>query len=416
MSGWRDRGSKALKQFKAFAHSTRRYPREKALADHVSTHNLLYAANPVYIEVTQGGTSPIRGFAALVWLQLLLACGYGVIAAYGMVFDPSPQVTGGWRVFGVIMGLVMLAGTLLPLLMLFFSFFTPTDAVVRFDRKRQMVYKWSGQGLIEIPWSRLTPVVQGMATSPMQASKTYRALFVDYAANGEPRCTQDVPHLMLVGQPSGGEQGALYFLEYVRRYMEDGWDAVPRPRTWLRHRPRWRAMFNFVGMADAWAEEERAPTEEGRPWWLAALFGVGSCVLFPMQVTNWLALQVAPRPRWPRSLKNMHADDLAAIGYLPDGRRAKARLQGVVAERDGDEAEAACRRGEPSGWLDRLAALITIPMIFLSPLLVWIAGFGYLPFFQIDLGAAFVWSGVLGAGATAIALLSLRYVMSPLRA
>lgn len=413
MGGWKSKGTKALEQFKAFSQSTRRYPKGKALADHASAHNLLYAANPVYIEVTQGGTSPIRGFAALIWFGGMLGCWYAAISAFGLALDSSPMVTGGWRIFDFMMGLVMLLGSSLPMFLLFFSFFAPTDAVIRFDRKRRMVYKWSNQGLVEIPWSHLTPVVQGMATSPIQASKTYRALFVDYAANGEPRCTKDVPHLMLVGQPSGGEQGALYFLEYVRRYMEDGWDAVPRPRAWLRHRPRWRAMFNFVGMADAWAEEERSPTEEGRPWWLAALFGVGSCVLFPMQVTNWLALQVAPRPRWPRSLKNMHAEDLTAIGYLADGRRATARLQDVVAPPDGDEAR--CHGGEPSGWLDRMAALITIPMIFLSPLLVWIAGFGYLPFFQIDLSVAFAWSIVLGAGATAIALLSLRYVMTPLR-
>lgn len=402
MAAWKNKSRKALEQFKAFADSTRRYDKVGRLADHAAAENLLYAANPVYIETTQGGTSPIRGFGAVIWLGALLALWWmgtgGVVAA----FEPSLTRSAGTRITYFVMGLVLLVGSALPGLLLFFSFFAPTDAVVRFDRKRQVAYKWSDQGLIEIPWANLTPVVQGMMTSPMQASRTYRAMFVEYAPNGEPRCTNGVPHLMQLGWPSGDEEGALFALEYVRRYMDEGWQAVPRPQQWLRHRPRWRAMFNFVGIVDDWAREEREPSELGKPWGLALFFGSAGLAMIPMQITNWLALQVAPKPRWPRTLKVQHARDLAEIGYRPDGRRA-----GVA---DDTAVSPAAASGDPSSWLDRLVACIAIPMALLSPLLFWVGAFGFVPGFKIGIYEAALWSCVLGLGATALALLSIRYV------
>lgn len=403
MAAWKNKSRKALEQFKAFADSTRRYDKVGRLADHAAAENLLYAANPIYIETTQGGTSPIRGFGAVIWLGAMLACWYGSYAGFRILSSNSSS--GGLDILSALLfflSALILFGSVLPGFLLFFSFFTPTDAVVRFDRKRQVAYKWSDQGLIEIPWAKLTPVVQGMMTSPMQASRTYRAMLVEYAPNGEPRSTNGVPHLMQLGWPSGDEQGALLALEYVRRYMDEGWQAVPRPQQWLRHRPRWRAMFNFVGIVDDWAREEREPSELGKPWGLALFFGSAGLAMIPMQITNWLALQVAPKPRWPRTLKVQHARDLAEIGYRPDGRRA-----GVA---DDIAVSPAAASGDPSSWLDRLVACIAIPMALLSPLLFWVGAFGFVPGFKIGIYEAALWSCVLGLGATALALLSIRYV------
>lgn len=402
MAAWKSRSAKALEQFKAFADSTWRYDKAGRLAGHAAAENLLYAANPVYIETTQGGTSPIRGFGAVIWLGLFLFCWVAGVAALGVTLDSHSGTTAGFRILGLIMGPVMLIGSALPGFLLFFSFFTPTDAVVRFDRKRQVAYKWSDQGLIEIPWADLTPVVQGMMTSPMQASRTYRAMFVEYAPNGEPRCTNGVPHLMQLGWASGDEQGALFALEYVRRYMDEGWQSVPLPQQWLRHRPGWRAIFNFIGIVDDWAREEREPTELGKPWGLALFFGGAGLAMIPMQVTNWLALQVAPRPKWPRALRLQHANDLAEIGYRPDGQRVGAADEAAVSP--------AAAGGGPSGWLDRLVACVAIPMALLSPLLFWVGAFGFLPGFKIGIYEAAVWSCVLGLGSTALALLSIRFV------
>jgi hypothetical protein len=50
-------------------------------------------------------------------------------------------------------------------------------------------------------------------------------------------------------------------------------------------------------------------------------------LLFPLQFTNWLALRVAPLPKWPRDLTDMHNADVAAAGAQES---ASARRKPVI--------------------------------------------------------------------------------------
>lgn len=396
-------GEKALENFKAFAHNTRHYPQDQPLTSGPVGDWLLYAANPVYLEVTQGGTSSIRGFAAIIWMGGAITCLY--IGAGGFI---SGMQDSDW--ISIIFAPILFIGGLIPASLVYISFFLPTDIIVRFDRKRQLAHLWTPKGPIEIPWANLTPIVQGMATSPMLPSRTYRGMHVEYAPDGEPRSTHGVPHIIQVGQPSGTEECALFFLEYVRRYMKEGLHAVPRPQKWLRHRPRWRAMFNFINCVDEWEMELERPSQIP-PWGTTVLLAVMFPLLFPMQVTHWLALKVAPRPHWPRQLEATHAADLAELGLRPrEGWQEAPRRQPVV--RLNGELQPPALQAEPmqtvtdGNWRDRLAAWVAVPLAFASPILFW-GGLADLLPFKMTLTQIFVWPLLMGFAATAIALLSL---------
>ena len=402
------RGKRVLDDFKAFAHNTKRYDSAGSLAAHANAEWLLYAANPVYIEATQGGTSPARGFGALIWFFATVASLWiGVSILYYGFRDNDFLL--------VLMGPVLIAGSLIPGMMVYLSFFAPTDAVVRFDQKRQVAYTRIGRGVVEISWSRLTPVVQGMAASPMLPSRTYRGLFVEYGPGGDPRMTDGVPHILQIGQASGGEEGALFFLEYVRRYMEEGPQSVPTPKAgqWLRHRPTWRAMFNFVHLVDGWALEQHERSEAA-PWPQTVVFALMFPLLFLLQFTHWLALRVAPLPKWPKELEAQHAADLAELGVRPDGsRESNIRRQPVVrvnGQRTEPSAAETARDLQPEpvqhGGFDRLAPWVAVPLGFLSPVVFWGSLLVLLPF-ELSLGQATALSVGMGVVAVAVTVLSL---------
>jgi hypothetical protein len=103
-------------------------------------------------------------------------------------------------------------------------------------------------------------------------------------------------------------------MEYVRLYMEAGPQAVQPPQRLLSHRVHWYAMVNLAGMADDWVrwhENRDRPGVAPAPWIRTVAFVLLFPILFPMQFTNWLALALAPRPKWPKELEALHAADLA---------------------------------------------------------------------------------------------------------
>jgi hypothetical protein len=78
-------------------------------------------------------------------------------------------------------------------------------------------------------------------------------------------------------------------------------------------------MFNFAGIAEDWADYfAKRPLPLGPPYGTTIAFLVLFPVLFPMQITNWLALMWAPCPKWPKDLLCMHQQDLAEWGHSSD--------------------------------------------------------------------------------------------------
>jgi hypothetical protein len=194
------------------------------------------------------------------------------------------------------------------------AFLAPVDVITRYDRKRQRVWVWNAKGPIELDWNALVPVIRGTAASAYLPTKLYRGLYVEFGDDGRPRKTRGVPHVVQVGQTTADPQGVLPVMEYVREYMEQGPQVLPPVLRYLRRRPRWWMMFNFAGIAEDWADHFAGrPLPLGPPYGTTIAFIVLFPVLFPLQITNWLALMLAPWPKWPKDLLRTHQQDLADL-------------------------------------------------------------------------------------------------------
>ncbi len=314
---WLQRTRKGWERAKAAAYSVRALEPHTPLSTWANGEDMVYASTPVYLEVGQGGNSPMRGWGAIVFAT-------GLALGLALLFVAIPTSYQSWSsnsvstaMFAVMVGMGALMAPLLsiPTAYLVHSFFSVTDATVRLDRKRQKAWLWTGKGPIEIDWSRLTPRVESSVATAYATVKTYRGQYAELGADGEPLRTRGIPHVFQCGQISAAESGVLPSMEYVRRYMEGGPDAVSPPEKLLTHAVRWYAMVNLFGMADDWVrwrENRDKPGIAPAPWTRTIIFIVLFPVFFPLQFTNWLALAVAPRPKWPRELEALHRADLLA--------------------------------------------------------------------------------------------------------
>lgn len=330
---------KALESLKQHAQNLRRLPQGQQLSPWPQAEDLVYQINQVYLEISQGGTSPMRGWGAIIFifgaLLMLVAVPYQLVTGAMSGFERGHFDTGELSYTGLTLEIVFSALTvclsIIPLFWLYMSFFAVTDVVVRFDRKRGKVWMWTGGGPIEMRWANMQPAVMGMAASAHLPGRTYRGVYAEFDASGDIKVTRNIPHLIQVGQISGAEAGVMPALEYVREFMDRGPQALPAPNRLLQHRPRWYAMVNFLGLADEWAliaSGQQAP----KPWVRTIAFVVFFPLLFPLQFTNWLALRVAPIPKWPKDITAMHEADLAEVDA--PRRQPVIRVNGELIDRD----------------------------------------------------------------------------------
>lgn len=308
----------AWRKGKRAVHDLRRFSLGRPLGVGANGDDLVYEINLVYLEVGQGGVSPIRGWGAIAFL------GMGILG--GLLLSSLPFFVESWRdgtigmvemsvslLLGSVVGIALL---LLALFQLFASFFNVTDPIVRLDARRQKVWMWTGKGPIEMDWARLTPQVESSIATAYATVKVYRGQYAELGPDGKPRVTGGIPHVFQCGMPASSEEAVLLSMEYLRRYMEIGPNSVPRPAKLLSHRPKWYVMVNFFfGLADdwvAWSENKGKPGAPGMPVWQTFFAVLLFPILFPLQITNWLALSVAPKPKWPKELRAMHEAELMA--------------------------------------------------------------------------------------------------------
>lgn len=318
---WFQRTRKGWERAKQAAQNIRTLPTARPLTSWANNDQMVYALSPAYLEIGQGGNSPMRGSGAIVFIGIICLILLDLSATFSAFADTwQTYGFGGDHGLGLgelvesIFALAIAAlGFLVSGIFLITSFGSVTDATVRLDNKRKKVWLWTGKDPIEIDWSRLTPRVESSVASAYATVKTYRGQYAELGPDGELIKTRGIPHMFQCGQISTAEDGVLPSMEYIRRYMESGPDSVQPPEKFLSHKVHWYAMVNFLGMADDWVrwkENRDRPGVAPAPWARTIVFILFFPLFFPLQFTNWLALAVAPRPKWPEELEAMHAADL----------------------------------------------------------------------------------------------------------
>ncbi|AMM25725.1 hypothetical protein AX767_16180 [Variovorax sp. PAMC 28711] len=213
---------------------------------------------------------------------------------------------------------------------------------MRFDIKRQKVWMWTGKGPIEMDWSNMVPRIESSVASAYATVKIYRGQFAELGLDGQPLKTRGIPHVIQCGQASAAEEGVKPSMEFVRLYMERGITALPQVEKLLKHRPKWWAMVNLIGMGDAWVAWKANRDKPGlspAPITSTVVMIVLFPILFPLQFTNWVALRFAPIPKWPKDVEALHEKELAELAAraAQPRRRPVIRLNGeLVSGGDGE--------------------------------------------------------------------------------
>ena len=318
--GWFQRTRKGWERAKAGAYSVQSLPPHMPLAGWANGDQMVYEINPAFLEIGQGGLSPMRGWGAIIFAGVIFLILAFLVVAVPTSFSAWEEGEISSWMFGAMLAMatIMTPISAIPIAYFILNFLTVTDPPVRVDHKRQKVWMWTSKGTIEINWANLVPRVESSVATAYATVKTYRGQYAELASDGNIKVSHGIPHVFQVGQISAAEEGVRPSMEYVRLYMEAGPHAVKPPNKLLSHRPRWYAMVNFLGMADewvSWSENRDKPGVAPAPWTRTIIFALLLPLLFPLQFTNWLALMVAPKPKWPKALDAMlQADRLQYQG------------------------------------------------------------------------------------------------------
>ncbi|WP_081862749.1 DUF6708 domain-containing protein [Chromobacterium haemolyticum] len=190
-----------------------------------------------------------RGLLTFVFLVLmygLIPWWSGDVNQWWSIIDKGVAINGDALDAGYIFLLLVSIGILLPVTYIFFRYlvgiwhleaFTMRRLVVRFNRQTRKVYllrpgflggvKAYDWDMIDVGLPKDMPNYQGIGGMLVLAARAestdnpYSPLGVDGA---------------FIGLPSRDYQHLLSFWEYIRRFMEDGADAVPAPK---RLRSKW---------------------------------------------------------------------------------------------------------------------------------------------------------------------------------
>lgn len=178
--------------------------------------------------------------------------------------------------------------------------FTARRLIIRFNRITKKVYLLRPRhvgGTLIMSWDNVAVVIdKGM--SELEGTGGFVILGWDKGGGMtlEGKHTEDV-ELAFIGKPTRNASELLAFWEYIRRYMEEGQQAAPRPKRliskfpwpWNSFKAAWRLDTGFVGKPALW------------------LFVVINLLLLPVILIHaffhWVSLLLCYEPRFPKSIE-----------------------------------------------------------------------------------------------------------------
>ncbi|RWU18796.1 hypothetical protein DM813_20955 [Pseudomonas alkylphenolica] len=266
----------------------------------------IYAFNDTYIELYAGAIQKGRGIItvlsltliSLLWIlvpvsiQLLSVWVTGVeywsrASATTFIYINSlvePIIVVGivWAIYKYLWRFIRLEN------------FVQRRLLIRFNRVTRQVYLhrpgYAG-GITTLAWDQVSPE-PALGLPEWRGTGTQLMLAWTNEMTGLPHF-----HIMLVGKIANGTSDIVNLWEFIRRYMEEGPQAVPKPKKLLGKIPwPWLSL--------------KAPWSFLRPLWRAGLTSrvmLWTAALSPLIVLHatlhWISLLLGWEPRWPRIIR-----------------------------------------------------------------------------------------------------------------
>ena len=297
-----------------------------------------YAINGTFIDV-RTPFDEMRGgitLAALCFLAAPLGVGVPFV-----LFDLLPSVVSGTNTSSgnplgvdgyVVAILISILNTAVVFAAFYFGWrylrlesFVQRRLLVRFNRQTRKVYvhrpAYAG-GVIELPWADCL----GAASSPKkpkdEASGLGAPLGLYWPHDRSPTGRDEI---VLVGRRARSTSELVNFWEFIRRYMEEGPQVVPRPR--LIGKFPWPWVPLQAGASLVWPLWQMRSLN-----WMAPLLLLISPAILLFAAGQWLSLLTCWEPVFPRAIRQASGEGFMSVvrARLID-LGAWAMLAGVVA-------------------------------------------------------------------------------------
>ena len=268
-----------------------------------------YTYNDTYLEMRAGCMEYARGLISVVSLfYIYIAIGFlnlSYVALFKFISNPGlswllacifPAVFAGVFVwFYIKYGLTITR----------FEMITQRRLLVRFNRKTRQVYlhrpKYAG-GIVALPWDKVGVMTDvGGIRFPMMLAWD----------NDEGRPN---PECCFVGKSSATSGPVVDEWEFIRRYMEEGPQGLPKPRLRTRWPMPWHGFEPVFGGMLGLLLGKRDPKDrpkDAKQWCqriigkiliVAALIMISPALLI-LGLANWLSQLLCWEPRWPKVIK-----------------------------------------------------------------------------------------------------------------
>lgn len=326
------RPRRGLTAFGGLDKKTRRWtqlpPVSRSAGSWPNGDNLVYGLNDTTLEVGQG----LGGIRGMFWLPG--AVGFGGLLSVVAIVTMIPADAG--LDLDVLDRLFLGVGVLMyPFTLVFSGFlfindlFGYLDSPLRFDRARRKVYVWTSrkEGPLVLDWDQVKPVAQSVNAPPYHLNQFRSVLLVDEDEHGEVRFDGRYPRIAQIGAALLNKEQVRAAYEYVRVFMEQGPQHLPKVSTSLVMRPRgWRPFVDIVGICRGMMRDYPSlPKHRRKPGWLAfgvILVALFAFVLWPLQLAQGFAVKVTARvPKWSAEYEAMAAEGgplLPPAGSMPN--------------------------------------------------------------------------------------------------
>ncbi|KAF0807816.1 hypothetical protein A6D6_00813 [Alcanivorax xiamenensis] len=279
-----------LQDFKELLEEERP-PLDQPVSDSPRSRGPVYAFNDAFLEMRCGSLEHYRGLLTPLALTLFL---FGFGGAYGAIdlLLRGPNHNG---FIDYLVGVIGVGGLTAGLWYCFFKFkfyipirwelFTHRRLLIRFNRKTRQVYlhrpKYAG-GVTTMSWDKIVAAPEGVGMPLL--------LFWHPLDTGLPFATYTA-----VGKRAGTAQDLLDEWEFIRRYMEDGPESVPKPRVrskipwpWYSLEPQFEGLWPILRHGD---------------WklWLGKL--LMSPAFLILGAGHWVSQLLCWEPRWPKIIR-----------------------------------------------------------------------------------------------------------------
>lgn len=285
----------------------------QSVSKKITDNESLYDYNATYIDVRTPNDEK-RGLITLI----VGGGGAGLLWMLGFVlFYVVSDYSTGYKADQIPLDVVdyifLAIIPLIPIVSLFFYFkyvffylrleaFTARRLIVRFNRITRKIYllrpKHLG-GIVALEWGTAEVCID-----PKMSELDGAGGFVMLGWDKESHSVSDVDgnpkddfEITFVGKPTRNTSELLAFWEYIRRYMEDGPEAAPKPKKLIGKFPwPWRS---FIA---AWGLDSRF-LKVPALWIFAPVY----CLLLPLIIVHacahWISLLLCYEPKFPRSIE-----------------------------------------------------------------------------------------------------------------